>query len=374
MYRCVSVPGPGPDRSEVTGMSSLVLHDYVTQKGGAERVAALLAKQFGEGALTTSAYLPESSHDVMRELRITELAPRAPDAVKASRALLAPIAAMAFVKYRPEAESIICSSSGWAHWITTDSPTLVYCYTPPRWLWVPDDYFADLSAPARRAVIAALSPLRRVDVRKAHARTRYIGISTVVQQRIQATYGCDADVVFPPVTLDVNGPQTPVDALEPGFFVLIARPRGYKNTEAVVRLFESRHLGTLVIVGGEKDDRATGRVRRVGRVSEESLRWLYQHCAAVLALSREDFGLTPVEGHMYGKPTIALRAGGYLDTCLEGVNAVFVDSADPADLEDAVREFARNSFDPDRVRETATRFSEETFTAAIAAAIRDIRR
>lgn len=355
-------------------MNSLVLHDYVTQKGGAERVAALLAKAFGDGTLTTSAYLPHSSHDVMHELRITELAPWMPDTAKASRALLAPIAAMAFSRYRPEAETIVCSSSGWAHWVTTDSPTLVYCYTPPRWLWVPDDYFAELSWTARRAVSAALAPLRRIDIRKAHARTRYVGISTVVRERIQATYGCDAEVVFPPVTLDVNGPQSPVDDLEPGFFVLIARPRGYKNTEAVAGLFESQDLGTLVIVGGERDEHPTGRVRRVGRVSEESLRWLYQHCAAVMALSREDFGLTPAEGHLFGKPTIALRAGGYLDTCLEGVNAVFVESPDPANVEAAVRAVPEYSFDPVRVRETATRFSEETFRTAISRILQDIRR
>lgn len=357
----------------MVGMSSLVLHDYVTQKGGAERVAALLAKTFGSGVLTTSAYLPSGSHDGMDELCIRELAPRVPDAAKASRALLAPVAAMAFAQYRPEADTIICSSSGWAHWIDTTSPTLVYCHTPPRWLWVPDDYFAGLPAAARQVISRALAPLRRIDLDKARSRSRYVANSTAVRERIRGTYGIDADVVFPPTSLDVEGAQAPVEGLEPGFFLLIARARGYKNIGAVIRLFEAKNLGTLAIVGGERDERQEGRVRRLGRVSEDALRWLYQHCTAVLALSREDFGLTPVEGHLFGKPTIALRSGGYLDTCLEGVNAVFVKSTDAKDLESAILKFRRSTFNSAIVRETASRFSEEHFAGSIAAILQDIR-
>lgn len=75
--------------------------------------------------------------------------------------------------------------------------------------------------------------------------------------------------------------------------------------------------------GGAPRASDRGRIASTGRVSDAQLRWLYHHSRAVLALSQEDFGLTPVEGHAFGRPTVALRAGGYLDTCTEGVNAVF---------------------------------------------------
>lgn len=355
-------------------MEIQVIHDYVTQKGGAERVAATLAEELGDGRLTTSVYLPEKSYDVFRELQITELTPWAPDIVKASRAMLAPVAALGFSRYRPDADGVICSSSGWSHWIQTDSPTVVYCHTPPRWLWAPDDYFAGLPQAVRNLVQAAMIPIRRKDIRNALKRTRYIANSTVARDRIREAYGIDAEIVFPPVSLERNGPKEPDASLEPGYFLLIARPRGYKNTQALVRLFEERDVGTLVIVGGEAEPERDGSVRKLGRVSEERLRWLYENSAAVLALSYEDFGLTPVEGHTFGKPTIALRAGGYLDTCIEGVNAVFTENLRTESVGRAIAEFRNARFDAAEIRKTAERFTVETFTSSIRGILQDVMR
>lgn len=353
-------------------MQIKVIHDYVAQRGGAERVAATLAEELGGGELTTSVYRPDTSHSVFRNLEVVELAPWVPDRVKVNRAMLAPVAAMSFARYQPQADAIVCSSSGWSHWIETDSPTLVYCHTPPRWLWAPDDYFAGVPSPARHVLNVTMNPLRRKDVEKARKRTAYVANSTVARDRIRAAYGIDAEIVFPPVSMSPTGPESPVAALEPGFFLMVARPRGYKNTEALVDLFLSRDVGTLVIVGGDAEPASGGRVHRVGKVSEEALRWLYRNSRAVLALSHEDFGLTPVEGHMFGKPTIALRAGGYLDTCVEGVNAVFTDDLTASSVETAIAELDNIAFDPERIRISADRFSVADFRSSISRVLQDM--
>ena len=71
-------------------------------------------------------------------------------------------------------------------------------------------------------------------------------------------------------------------------------------------------------------------------VSDDELRWAYAHCTALLAPSLEDFGLTPLEAGAFGKPTLALRGGGYLDTIDEGVTGDFFARAEAADIARAV--------------------------------------
>lgn len=351
---------------------TLVLHDYVTQRGGAERVALLLAERLGGGRLTTSVYVPEDTFPGFAGVEVTELLPGLPTRVKQSRAALAGPAAVAFLRHRESADAVLASSSGWSHWTSTPSPTVVYCHTPPRWFWAPHDYFSGLGRTARRAAASLGHPGRRHDRRRAVGHHRYLANSTLVQQRIQDAYGVEADVVFPPLAMDPTGAQEPVPGIEPGFVLTIARARGYKNVDLGRLVFAGGGLGQLVVVGGGASASPGERVVDTGRVSDAQLRWLYAHCRAVLALSHEDFGLTPVEGHAFGKPTIALRAGGYLDSCLEGENAVFVDELSEAAVRGAVEVVDRHPIDPATVAATAQRFTPDSFLAAVGAALDDV--
>jgi glycosyltransferase involved in cell wall biosynthesis len=303
---------------------TLVVHDYLTQRGGGERVALLLAQHIGGGAVTTSRYWPERTFPGFRKLRVSELLPSIPLNVTRLRPVLGSLAAAAFLRHRQEADLVPCSSSGWSHWTATASPTVVYCHTPPRWFWARTDHVSGRLAmrhlsPATDAMVGAG---RSLDRRRARRRTTYIANSAITQARIASAYGVIAQIIHPPMTFVTTGAEEPVPDLEPGLMLTIARSRGYKHVEVAVDAFTSSQLGRLVIVGGEPDKPPIrGSVVRLGIVKEPQLRWLYRNCAGVLALANEDFGLTPVEGHAFGRPTVALRAGGYLETCHEG-NAV----------------------------------------------------
>ena len=364
-----------PEAEQEALPQTVVLHDYLTQHGGAERVALLLAQLVGDGAITTSAFLPERTHPAFRDVAVTELLHHVPRAALRSRSTLGPLAAAAFSRHRVDADVVLSSSSGWAHWTPTRSPSVVYCHTPPRWFWAPEDYFSGLPPRAARVATALSRSTRWVDRRKALAQgsdapRRYVANSTVVRDRIREAYGVDAQVVFPPTTVDLYGLHEVVPGLQPGFVLTIARDRGYKNIGAAQGIFRTGEFGQLVVVGSPRRG-ARGHVLELGRVTEPQLRWLYAKCRAVLALSREDFGLTPVEGHARGKPTVALRAGGYLDTCIEGVNAVFTSTLDPVDITQALRELDGTTFDPVAVTATAERFSVSTFRAELGAVLRE---
>ena len=345
--------------------SVAVLHDYVNQRGGAERVALHLAHRVGNHKLNTTVYLPERTFPGFADLDVEEIFGWLPKIVKKSRLLLVPVLIICLPLKRMDSPVLLCSSSGWAHWVRCTGIKVVYCYSPPRWLYEPEHYVSRRIPGVGRAVRYAMKVLRAVDRARARSAVEYVAISSVVQNKIVSSYGIKASLLPPPVTFDREGPAEEISGLPEEYFLTVARPRGYKNTEEVVAAFAGGDLGAVVVVGGGRPAGDSGAVRHVGMVSDAQLRWLYQNCKATIALSHEDFGLTPVEGHLFGKPSIVLRGGGYLDTCLPGINGVFVDGAEAPSLRRAMAVFESSIFDPAVVAASAERYLPRAFDAAL---------
>lgn len=345
-----------------------IVHDYLTQRGGAERVVLALLRAFPRARLITSVYRPEGTFPEFAELSVeTTWLDRLPVLRADPRRalpLLAPTFSRVVVK---DVDVVIASSSGWAHGVRTNAPKIVYCYNPPRWLHQPQEYLAGLGLLPQLASRAMTPYLRRWDQRAAEAAAAYIGISTPVVDRIRRAYGRDALLVPPPVTIDVTGPREPVEGIEPGFLLTVARARGYKNTDVVVDAVHRLTGERLVVVG---DTRESARVRGVGRVSDAQLRWLYENCRALVSASYEDFGLTPLEANAFGRPAVVLRAGGFLDTLVEGVTGVFTEEPTAAAVAAAVRGLP--SVDRDAVRAHAQRYSEAAFAARMKDIVADL--
>lgn len=342
-----------------------IAHDYLTQRGGAERVVLSLCEAFPSAELVTTVYEPGGTFsDFARRRIVTSPAERVGPLRRHVRVLF-PVIPMLLRSLPPAPGVLVASSSGWAHAIRAGGPKVVYCHNPARWLYQPDDYFSELPAPARAAVAALLLPLRRWDRRHALSASVYLANSTSVARRIWRAYGISARVVFPPVGIDGDGPTAPIEGVEPGFFLTIGRRRGYKNTRAVCEAIERVDGARLVCVGGLPRGQWSAKVLGVQEVSDAQLRWLYANASAVVAVAHEDFGLTPIEGHAFGTPSIVLRAGGYLDSCVEGLNSRFVDSDAVEELAGAIRAFRAEDFDAELIRKHAERFSEAAFVATI---------
>ncbi len=108
-------------------------------------------------------------------------------------------------------------------------------------------------------------------------------------------------------------------------------------------------------------------MRFVDQVNDAELRWLYANCAGLMAASREDFGLTPVEAAGFGKPAATLRWGGFLDTVVPDVTGVFFDSPEPRAIATAIERLATHQWDANTIRFHAASFSEERFIERIRA-------
>ncbi len=343
-----------------------LVHDYLTQRGGAERLVDALAAAWPDVAVYTAFYEPDSTFPEFARHSVHTLPIDRVRLLRHYHRLALPILAPAFSRLTVDAEVTICSSSGWAHGVQVLGRKVVYCHTPARWLYQTDRYLTGTSR-AGGAAIALLGPsLRRWDRKAASTADRYLANSNAVRDRIADLYGIDAEVVHPPVDFATEGDSRAPVGVEPGFTLCVSRLLAYKNLESVCAAFGRLRDQRLVVVGaGPLRDRlvqtSPANVMLLGSVDDATLRWLYRSCSGLVAASYEDFGLTPVEAAGFGKPTAALRWGGYLDTIVEGQTGVFFDDPSPEAIAASLSRLAGSEWDGDVLAAHAERFSRSVF-------------
>jgi glycosyltransferase involved in cell wall biosynthesis len=354
-----------------------IVHDYLTQRGGAERVVLSLLRAFPNAPLYSSLYDPGRTFPAFQDVDVRTLPLNRLPPLRRWHRLALPLLAPAFSRLDVSADVVLCSSSGWAHGThVSQGRKIVYCYTPARWLYQPGRYLRG-GPLIGTATLASLRPyLLRWDRRAACTADRYLTSSTAVAERIRDIYGLDATVLPPPHTIDPSGPQSAIEDLKPDFHLCVSRLLPYKNIDAVAAAFDGLPEERLVVVGSgpEADSlRATAphNVRFLGSVPDEELRWLYANSAGLVAASHEDYGLTPLEAVAFGKPAAVLRWGGFLDTVVEDVTGLFFDRPDPRLIRDAVGALRRRAWDREALEGQAARFSEEAFVARLREIVAD---
>jgi glycosyltransferase involved in cell wall biosynthesis len=190
---------------------------------------------------------------------------------------------------------------------------------------------------------------------------RYVAISSAVAARIRKYYRRDSEIIYPPVDTTQFPPVCPAG----DYYMTAGRMTPYQRKDLIVDAF--RELGRPVKIVGDGRDRArlqaraTPNVEFPGWVDDTTLRDLYANCRGYLFPAEEDFGIAPVEAQAAGKPVIAYAAGGALDTVIDGETGVHFAEQTPSGLAEAVRRFESLTFDPERIRQNARRFSAEVF-------------
>ena len=348
-----------------------IAHDYLTQRGGAERVVLAMHRAFPEATIHTTLYDPGGTYPEFRDAHVvTSPIDRIAPLRRDHRAAL-PLLPYAVSHLPVDADVVIASSSGWAHGVPTTGRKLVYCHAPARWLYQTDAY---LGGPATgsvrgRALLALSGWLRRWDRRAAASADHYLANSTVVRDRIEAAYGIVADVLPAPYGIDPLGARAEVPELAgwaaEGYLLVVSRLLPYKNVDVAVAAVSGLSQRLVVVGSGPLESRlrasASQNVRIVTGLTDSELRWTYAHASALVAPSLEDYGLTPLEAAAFGVPTVALRAGGYLDTVDESVNGTFFDAPTPDEVRSAIGRALGRQWDFAAVRAHAERFSEPVF-------------
>ncbi len=354
----------------------VVVHDYLTQRGGAERVVLSILKAFPAAPVHTSLYLPEGTFPEFAKASVRTLGIDRSTTLRNNHRLALPLLAASFGRHHVDADVVICSSSGWAHGARVSGRKIVYCYSPAHWLYDGKRYLGQQHGLVSRVVAGIRPSLVRWDQRAAASADRYLTSSVAVQTKIKAVYGIEAEILRPPPSLDPEGPQIPVDGLEPGFLLCVSRLLPYKNVDAVVEAFRRLPAQRLVIVGaGPEGARlqalAGPNVTFLSFVPDEQLRGLYGASTAVMAASYEDYGLTPLEGAAFGKPAVVVRKGGFLETVIDGQTGLFFDEPDPGLIAQATSEAICTTWSTADLKAHALSFGEESFARRLKELVAD---
>jgi glycosyltransferase involved in cell wall biosynthesis len=357
-----------------------IAHDYLTQRGGAERVVLAMHRAFPDAPIYTALYDPEHTYPEFRDARIITSALNDVGVLRRHHRASLPLLPLAARGMHISEDVVLASSSGWAHGFSATGRRLVYCHAPARWLYQAEAYLgAGHRESVRGLALLSLTPwLKRWDKRHALAADRYLANSRVVRDRMREAYGIEASVLPAPHAMDADAPQHPVAALDgwDDYHLVVSRLLPYKNVEAAVEAF--RDLPErLVIVGHGPLRRSLERhlpanVRLLSNLTDAQLRWVYAHSRALVAPALEDYGLTPLEAAAYGKPTLALGAGGYLDTVVPGRTGLFFDQPTPLAIRTAVLAARQTDWSAERIRHHAVQFSEPVFRAALRDAVAEL--
>lgn len=351
-----------------------IVHDYLTQRGGAERVALCLVEAFPDAPLHTSVFEADRTFPELASVDVRAGWLNRVGLVRRHHRAALPLYPLVFSRLRTDADVVICSSSGFAHGARTDGRKLVYCHNPARWLYQTEQYTR--SRAMRAALVPAKPLLRRWDRRAAASADRYVVNSSVVRDRVRAAYGIDATVLPPPPAIGPLGPIQAVEGIDPGYLLCVSRLQPYKHVDAVVEAANLLGQRVVVVGGGPAAPAVRARLHAgshlLSDVADANLRWLYANAAGLVSASFEDFGLTPLEAASFGVPSAVLRAGGFLDTVVEDVTGTFFDHPEPALIADGITRLLTTEWSTPGLLDQAERFSRERFVTGMRALVDDL--
>ena len=354
-----------------------IVHDYLTQRGGAERVVLAMARAFPDATIYTSLYEPASTFEEFENHRVVTSVLNHVAALRARHRLGLPAYPIYFGNLTVDADVVVASSSAFAHEVRSTGKVLVYCHNPARFLYQGSDYHRDRGRLTQLLATAALWPMRSLVRRAARRADLVLCNARVVRERIAEHWGVDAELLPPPPAITAEGPVERVPGVAEGGALLVTRLMAHKRVD--LALEGARRAGVpAVVVGSGPDEEqlrhAFPEATFLGAVRDEQLRWLYANADLHLTASHEDFGLTPLEAAAFGTPTVAPNEGGFLDTVVEGVTGTFFTPGDVGSLARALRDAQSTHFDATAITAHAQAFGEERFAARLAALVDELAR
>lgn len=347
-------------------MKVALVYDRVNKWGGAERVLLALHELFPDAPLYTSVYNQEKARWADTFHVRTSYLQSFPYA-SASHEYYALFMPTAFEQFSFDGYDLVISvTSEAAKGIITKPQTkhISYVLTPTRYLWSGyDEYFA--SPFLRTLSRPAISYLRYWDTIAAQRPDVMVAISEEVRTRINTYYQREADVIYPPlVPPEKSTKQIPLVTPEP-YFLIVSRLVPYKRVDLAVKACTELNLPLIVIGTGSEsrklESMAGPSVRFLGSLSDEVLAAYYEKCRGLIFPGTEDFGLTTLEAQYYGKPVIAYKKGGALETVIEKKTGIFFPSQTVKALKQALLSFETQRFQADAAKAQAARFNNERF-------------
>lgn len=347
-----------------------IVCDWLTVNGGAEKVILALHELFPSAPIYTSLYNPEKVRGFENAKIRTSFLQKIPFA-KNHHQLMLPLMPLAFESMNlDEFDIVISSSHSCAKGIITKPKTLhiCYCHTPMRYAWDNHNEYIKqykMNFVAKKLGNRIMHRLRMWDRLAAERVDAYCTNSHFVQKRIQKYYRKTSDVIHPPVDLE----RFAIEKGEKEYYLAIGRLTPYKKFATIVEAFNILEKPLVIVGTGVEEKYLKAQAKKniifLGNASDEEIPTIYANAKALIFPQVEDFGITPLESMASGRPVIAYKEGGALETVKEGITGIFFKEQTSAGIIAAVHEFERNykDFSPERIREYSKKFSLASFKA-----------
>ena len=359
-----------------------IIHYWLVGMRGGEKVIEALCRMFPRADIYTHVVDRSKLSDTLNKHAIIE-----------TRIGRLPFAKQMYQKYLPLMpraleeidltgyDLVISSEAGPAKGVITrpDTPHLCYCHSPMRYLW--DQYHIYRAGAGR--LTQSLMPhlahsLRQWDVTSAARVDGFVSNSRFVAQRVEKFWRRSSDVVAPPVAVDDFAPVAEADRGD--FYLWAGELASYKRPDLAIRTFKALDLPLIVIGGPDKmvnslKPLAGPKTRFLGKVDFATLKNHMARCRALIFPGEEDFGIVPVEVMASGRPVIAYKRGGILDSIIENETGLFFQEQSVDALAQAVRDFENSDLATATAEQFTARaqtFSEVYFRQGIATSLAKI--
>ena len=366
-------------------MKVAIVHDWLVNYGGAERVVEALLKIFPDADIFTLVYDEKKMGKIFPKEKIrTSFVQKIPMASKLYTKML-PLMPKAFESFDFSGYNLVlCSSSSCAKGVITlpSVPHIAYIHSPMRYAW---DQFFEYQKRTSKLVAHFMGKfmpnIRLWDFVSSQRIDKLIANSNFIKRRIKKYWNLDSDVIYPPVDtsrLSPNG-KAPED-----FYVVFSRFVPYKRIDLAISA--CGELGKkLVVIGGGSQEKElknlaskykNAEIKFTGRISDGEVKDYLQRCKAMIFSAEEDFGIIPVEAQACGRPVIAFAKGGALETVIDGKTGVFFEKQETESVIEAIKKFEtlseKNVFNSNEIASHAQNFSTERFCKEIKNAVDEV--
>lgn len=356
-------------------MKVALVHDYIKEFGGAERVLRVLSDMYPKAPIYTAFRVKDSECDRVfgdREIRESFLSPL----LKIWK-LYSPLRFLAPLVWRSmdlsEFDLVITSASWYiarGFKVSEKTKVICYCHTPPRYLY---GYDTSINLqkywPVKIYAWVVNHFLRLYDLWSADTVDLWIANSLNIQRRIKKFYRKTAVVIYPPVEVERFIKESK-GVKKAGYFLIVSRLVGGKGLEEAVKA--AKKAGFRLKISGSKTGLSEvaenlkklggGNVKLLGRVDDEKLARLYAEATGFMALAKdEDFGITPVEAMACGTPVIAFNGGGFKESVVDGVTGILINDTSEKTIKEAVKKVIKTKWDKNKLQQQARKFSRERF-------------
>ncbi len=349
-----------------------LVHDWLTGMRGGEKCLEVFCDLFPQADIFTLLHIRGSVSEKIESHSIhTSFLQKIPFIKNHYRHTL-PLMPKAIESFQLQGYDLVISTS---HCVAKGCKVpkgithICYCFTPMRYVWDQfDNYFNNGRSGWLSSHLMKIlrTPLQRWDVESSKNVTHFVSISNFIKNRIQNYYQRESEVIYPPVDTSFYTPS-PNPAND--YFLIVSALVPYKRVDLAVEAFNLSGQPLKIVGSGPMENNlkklAKSNIEFLGWKEDGELKALYQNCKALIFTSEEDFGIVPLEAMACGKPVIAFKKGGALETVLDQVTGLYFQEPTPLSLLDSIQRYKNISWDPQKIRQHALTFGKDRFIKEI---------